>query len=458
MRQHLIASFLMTAALSWGGPSLAQQSDVVRDLLATGLEKSETLKAAEQSYISATQGLVIANSGNDMTGSLSLSGTKAYTDKPTVSGGFKGSESTSSKITLSKRLYDFGEGDAKYKQAQLQLEQSATRYESRLQSVLFSLYQSYLTLNTTREAVKLQQGNVTRLEEQTRAAEIRLASGTATPTTVAQAKSRLARAQSNLISAEADAIAAEESFESLFGSVPTQMPAIELPQNLPVDILSAETIALSEHPDMRAALLAEQLADIQFDVLIGSVGPRVNFSLSAAINDNEGKAQDKEELSASLTFSAPILTTPSTRAKSIQTSASLNQAKHELRETRRSLRLGARAAFRDFAAALAQLEAVEAEIEAAQLVAEGTRSEVEYGLKTFLDELNSDQSLDDARLRKVQTSQNLLISAFRLLQSTGQLNVASAGLSDEYGMGRLDNLPELQPIFTGILPIASERR
>ena len=458
MRQRTIATFLICGVLSWSAVAKAQQSEVVRDLLATGLEKSETLKAAEQGFIAARQGLVLANSGNDMTGSLSVTGSKAYTDKPTVSGGFKSSESASSKITLSKRLYDFGEGDAKYKQAQLQLEQSSTRYQAQLQSVLFSLYQSYLNLNTSRQAVKLQQGNVNRLEEQTRAAEIRLASGTATPTTVAQAKSRLARAQSNLISAQADAIAAEESFESLFGAVPTQMPAIELPANLPVDILSAETLALSEHPDIRNALIAEQLADIQFDVLISAVGPRVNLSLSAGINDNEGKAQDKEELSASVTFSTPILTTPSTRAKSVQTSASLNQAKHQLRETRRSVRLGARAAFRNFAAALAQIEAVEAEIEAAELVAEGTRSEVEYGLKTFLDELNSDQALDDARLRKVQTSQNLLISAFRLLQSTGQLNVASAGLSDDFGMGRLENLLEAQPIFTGILPIASERR
>ena len=83
--------------------------------------------------------------------------------------------------------------------------------------------------------------------------------------------------------------------------------------------------------------------------------------------------------------------------------------------------LGARSAFQNYVASAAQLDAVAAELQAANLVLEGTKSEVEFGLKTFLDELDAESAVNDALLRQVQTRQAVLQSAYRLKNALGQL-------------------------------------
>jgi outer membrane protein len=103
--------------------------------------------------------------------------------------------------------------------------------------------------------------------------------------------------------------------------------------------------------------------------------------------------------------------------------AGLNQMRAQLAETRRVVGLAARKAYRDYQAAQGQLGSVEAEIRAARLVASGTASEVEYGLKTFLDLLDAEQLLSDTELRLVQTQEAIVLNGYRLLQATGQLSV-----------------------------------
>ncbi|MDC3286030.1 hypothetical protein OAV67_00045 [Alphaproteobacteria bacterium] len=61
------------------------------------------------------------------------------------------------------------------------------------------------------------------------------------------------------------------------------------------------------------------------------------------------------------------------------------------------------------------------EITAAQLRVENAVIEVEFGVKTMLDQLDVDQSLFDTKSRMVQTKQVVLLNAFKHIQAMGRL-------------------------------------
>ena len=413
-------------------------ADTLMDAMNKGLQSSEVLAAAQHAFIASRQNLDITNSANDLSGSVSLSGTQSWTDSAATKGGFKSSNSQRGTVSLSKRVYDSGEGEARIKAAQLQLDAARARYAGTEQTVLLNITNAYLALITARETVAISQLNLERLDAQTDAVRIRLDAGTATPTDVAQAESRLARAKSDLIKAQSDELVAEETYRSLVGDVPDTLTLPSVPTNLPFDILEAETVAIAFHPDVKSSLAAEQSALQAFDVLEASVKPKVNFSVSAGMTEASTRTQEKDEVSASLTFSSPLFATTATHAKSRETIAKLNEAKSNSAETKRRIALAARSAFQNYIAAAAQLDAVAAEVEAANLVLEGISSEVEFGLKTFLDELNAEATVNNALLRQVQTRQSVLTSAYRLKNALGQLSAAEFALNTN-GAG-LDDL------------------
>ena len=414
------------------------QADTLIDAMNKGLQSSEVLAAAQHAFVASRQNLIITNSGNDLNGSVNVTGTQSWTDAATKAGGFDSSNSQKGTISLSKRIFDSGEGEARIQAAQLQLNAAKARYAGTEQAVLLNVTNAYLGLITARETVAISQLNLERLDAQTDAVRIRLDAGTATPTDVAQAESRLARAQSDLIIAQSDELVAEETYRSLVGDVPETLTIPPVPSNLPFDILEAETMAIAFHPDVMASMAAEQSAEKAFDVLETSVKPKVNFSVSAGMTQASTRAQEKDEVSATITLTSPLFATTATHAKSRETIAKLNEAKSNTAETKRRIALAARSAFQNYIAAAAQLDAVAAEVDAANLVLAGISSEVEFGLKTFLDELDAESGVNSALLRQVQTRQSVLTSAYRLKNALGQLSAAEFALNSD-GSG-LDDL------------------
>ena len=92
------------------------------------------------------------------------------------------------------------------------------------------------------------------------------------------------------------------------------------------------------------------------------------------------------------------------------------------------------------------------EITAAQLRAENAAIEVEFGLKTMLDQLDVDQSLSDAKSRMVQTKQVVLLNAFKHIQAMGRLSPDLFDLIEKNI--DLDLIPEPSSRYPYMLPIS----
>ena len=425
------------------------QNISAEDSLRAGLMASEVLEAERQAFVVARQAIATSNAKNNLTGNFALSGSHLQTDEKDSAGGFTSSNKRVGAVTLKKQLYDFGEADSRMEAARYGMDSARASYMGAEQQVILDILSAHLKVITAQKAFDIRTANRERLDAQTQAENIKLDAGTSTPTRLAEAEARLARAVSDQILAEAELISAQEAYNSLthnslannslansslgnsslgnnssdslgnFRLLPLNLDKVTLPASLQ----DAEQMAIREHPSILAGLALEKQAAMEFQILKTSLLPKVNLSLSAVQNDQKGTSMDKDEVTTKLEFSTPFLVTEGSRAADRRAMAGLNQMRAQLAETRRVVGLAARKAYRDYQAAQGQLGSVEAEIRAARLVASGTASEVEYGLKTFLDLLDAEQLLSDTELRLVQTQEAIVLNGYRLLQATGQLSV-----------------------------------
>ena len=428
------------------------QAEMLQESLVAGMERSDSLMAARQDYIATRQQIGIAGAGNDLSGTVTVTGTQTETDRKNQSGGFESSQSMSSRIAISKQLYDSGEIDARITAANYAIASSVASYQAAEQRTILALIDAYLTLLTSTQSLALQEENVARLEAQTKATQIRLEAGTTTATRLAEAKARLARAQSNLIGAKAQKETAFETYYSLTGLSGEDLSLPDLLGDIPASLQEAEEQAIKNHPDMKVAHANERSMRAQFDVLARQVLPKVNFTLSATDSEAKGTLSDKLDVKGELKLTSPFIVTNGSRAKGKETYAKLERAKYQLADTRRQVGLEARSSLRALKASKAQQKAVSAELEAALLVAEGTSAEVEYGQKIFLDALDAEQSVSDAKLRLLQSQRDIMLNHYRLLAATGMLSATNVGIGDI--IIPLEETADARDVFTGLLPLA----
>ena len=436
------------------GQTADRASVTIEDSLSAGLSLSNSLAASRQAFIVTRQASGTATAANDLTGTLSLSGSDIRTDTKVRAGGFVRDESRVGSITLNKRVYDSGEAETRLRVAELDLNRARAQYLLAEQNVIFDIISAHLSVLTAQKAFAIQDANVRRLQAHTEAARIRLDAGTSTPTRLAEAEARLARAQSDKILAEAALQTALESYQSLTGLDVQSLRSFDGPAELPQSMADAEEQANAEHPSVIAAVLGEKSSGLQFKILKESVLPKVDFSVSATQTDRKGISMDKNEVTTQLRLSTPFLVTNGTRSAARSRLASHTRTQLDTAESRRVARLAARRAFRDYQASVAQLQAVETELVAAKLVADGTATEVEFGLKTFLDQLDAEQDLSDVELRRVQAQQAFVLNGYDVLRTTGQLTVALFTLAEVPPV--LDSISDPSSRYPYILPIAVE--
>ena len=450
-KKSLFFGFLSMVLIIQPSFSDVPEPVAIEESLAAGLKVSNSIAASQQAFVVARQAVAAARAANEFNGNFALSGSNAQSDSKSTSGGFVSSTGLTATLSLSKRIYDSGESKTKFQVAEFELEKARNEYLLAEQNVLFDVISAHLEVLSAQKAFDIKDANERRLFAHTEAAKIRLAAGTSTPTRLAEAEARLARAQSDKILAKSGLQSAVEAYESLTGFGSVKPLSFSLPQGLPENTADAEMKAGQSHPSVIIADLAAKSSGLQFKLLKQSVSPKVDFSLSASRTEKEGRSSDKDEITTKLEFSTPFLVTETTRTSSRSRQASHLKAQLDASERRRVVELEARRAFREYEASVAQIKAVESELRAAKLVAEGTESEVEFGLKTLLDLLDAEHDFSNAELRFVQAQQDLIVNGYNLMRSTGELSVSQFAL--EITPPALDSISDPPSRYPYIIPL-----
>ena len=85
MKKLVIAAFVLSSLAG------TANADSLNEALIAGLNKSDALNAARQSYAAARESVIIAQAGNDLTGNVSITGSHTESDRKSASGGFQSS-------------------------------------------------------------------------------------------------------------------------------------------------------------------------------------------------------------------------------------------------------------------------------------------------------------------------------------------------------------------------------
>ena len=423
------------------------------DALRASLVNSADLAAARQSWVSAREDIGVSTSTSDLTGTVRITGNQTHADT-SKSSGFEQSQYASAAITLSKNLYDGGQTVEKTKLARYKLDAQSASYSNAEQGLILQTIEAYLDVVKAQREVTLHADNLARLESHVKAANARVRVGAATPTRVAESKARYARAQSDAIATTANLQNAQDMLHSLTG---IELRDLELPKalsSLPVTLIDAETIARAEHPSVRKAIANELSASQQFNTLAATVKPTVSLSITASTKDKTSTTGDLDDMSAQIVFSSPFLSTNATRAKSRSVSAGHSQSKFARDEAIRAVEVALRSAFRNMNTAQTRLDAVTSELDATRLVARGIASEVSFGQKTILDQLDAEQDVNIAELRFVTAEHDIVIASYRFQAAIGRLSAVNLGLGD--AIPALAETPSPNPIFSGIIPIRNK--
>ena len=428
------------------GPTTAMS---LEDAIQASLKNSTMILAARQSWIASRETIGSNTSTSDLTARLTSTGTLAESDEQDGSG-FNKTNSIGTAITLSKNLYDGGQAKENVHLARINLQMASANYAKSEQTLILSTIEAYLNLSKARREVKLHDKNLTRLDAHVNAAKIRVEAGAATPTVLAEAKARFARAESDAILTQTRLNNAEDNFRSLTGTNAYSFLQPAVAHDLPRDMLSAETVAQSAHPDILSAVAAERAANQAFNTLQAAVGPTLAISLSASTKMATGTSLDKDEFAAQLVFSAPLLSTNATISRARNVAANYEAAKLNRNEAIRKIRLAAREKFRNWKTTAARLEAVSSEIGAFRLVAKGIASEAQFGQRTMLDLLDAEKDVNDAELSLVTAEHEQILAAFQLKAAIGNLTADHLGLGNV--LGPLLDLPDTKNPFQTTFP------
>ena len=449
-----LATILTAAVTLIGGEFFnapALHADSLENALRASLSNSKDLAAARQEWIAARENIGSKTATSDLSARLNSTANQSHIDSR-AGAGFEQSQSISADITLSKNLYDGGQTKQNMRLAEIELRTASATFAKAEQKLILETVESYLAVIKARREVNLHVANLKRLEAHVSAAKIRLEAGASTPTRLAEARARLARARSDSISAQTRLINAEDAYQSLTGMGAGTLSTPAMDQGLPTSLDQAENTARKAHPDIAAALSAERAANQRFNTLKAAVSPTLAFSLTASSKAATGTNADKDDVTAKLVFSSPILSTNATRASSRRIAASHSRSQLKYKEAIRLVEVGARKAFRNWQATETRLDAVRSEIDASRLVAKGIASEAQYGQKTNLDLLDAEQDVNDAELRLVTVEHDRLQAAYRLLAAIGRLSAADLGLNSV--VTNLDDLPAPQNPFSSTFPFS----
>jgi TolC family type I secretion outer membrane protein len=305
------------------------------------------------------------------------------------------------------------------------------------QQVLFQAVQAYMNVLRDRQIVALRNRNVAALREQLRGANERFNVGEVTKTDVAQANSRLAASQAALAVARAQLAASTANYQRVVGHKPGKLvypPMAKLPKSLE----AALEISKKLNPNILAAAFVADAQRHAVEVAKGDLLPTVTLQAQASTqrNDfsrNSGLAFESEDnLSISGNFRFPLYNGGSTYSNIRQAKQVASQRQIQILESGRSVREAVTASWSFVVESQAEIEAAKAQVAAASLALEGVKQEALVGSRTTLDVLDAEQDVTEARISLVSAERDLIVAAYQVLGSIGNLNARQLGLRVRY--------------------------
>lgn len=384
------------------------------------------LKAQNYKLAATKNSLEESGSSKDWTNSFTTT-FKSDNKDSNSQGTFVNDETTTSTFSLSKNIFDGGEAYEKISIAKenIKLEQYNLRIIE--QKIILNSIRAYLDVYSNQSVVSLRKKSLDRFKENVDATELKLQAGTVTPTTLAEAQSKLAKAQYDLILSEGNLEKAISKFKSItkFKVIPNKF---SLPNSnfTPPDTKNKTVkIALENNLDIIVAKLKKNIAEKNVELKESDNRPTLNLEVFGKDSESSlnTSSTDYQSYGVNLTFKTPLFYNSSSKA-SIKKLDNLSRASSiQLSEKQRQVELSAISSYQNYKSAIAKTKASESEKKSSLLALNGIKKESEFGIRTILDVLDAEVDFLNASSNLIQSQADEIFSVYQIKSILGSLSI-----------------------------------
>lgn len=307
------------------------------------------------------------------------------------------------------------EAEASVAGAQARLERSRQLYA-------FQIVDAYLKVVSAEAEIGAVRKSVESLTQAARAAQVGFEAGQSTRTDVAIAQSRLSAVEAQLAAAQAQAISARQTFAVLGGEDVVEFSLPDRGLDVPSDIDAALALALTSHPELRAAALDRKATDAALKGARAGRSPQVQVRGAASYAEGQFFENDmSENYSVAAELSVPLFEGGAIRSRVRQARAEERAARFAETDIQRQVTANVRSAWSSYRAAEQSALAATKGLEAAELAWRGVQLEREVGQRSVLDVLRVEEDLLDAQVADVDARAQVIRASWQVALATGSL-------------------------------------
>ncbi|NTV45103.1 MAG: TolC family protein [Chlorobiales bacterium] len=276
------------------------------------------------------------------------------------------------------------------------------------------------------ENIKVQDEQITALQQNEDRIRKRVLTGTATEFNVLTAQVRIGAAQNRRTDLVNSMQNTEISLKRLLG-LPESAP-LKLKGNFayqPVTFSADDLVqkAVNNRVELKMAQETEMLAQIQRS--IASKGDLPTLSAQAAYGIKNGYPMDVEELRGNfygaVELQVPIFTGFKVSGEKQEAEANIYAAEAKTLDMKQLITADVAQAINSIDASKAKLKTAETQVKQAKEAAQQARIRYDNGMVTTLDLLDAEVSLSEAELTQIQAHYNYVISVYLLKRATGEV-------------------------------------
>ncbi len=313
-------------------------------------------------------------------------------------------------------------------QAERSLVSSLADLDAAEQDLAIRLATAYFDVLGARNTLQTTRANKAAISEQLASAKRNFEVGTATITDTREAQARFDLATAQEIAADNDLVTRRIALDQLVGRsnvVPRDLATpVALPPVAMNDLDDLIARAVNEHPTVRRAQIAYEIAHLEVDKARAQGVPTIDFTVSA----NGGRGTVSSTISGSNTGASagvqinwPLYTGGSIQNRVKETLALEERSRNDLDAARRGVTQGLRQAYYTLQSGAAQAKALEAAEASSQLAVEATQLGYRVGIRVNVDVLNAQSQLYQTQRDLARSRYDVLVGSLRLRQAAGRL-------------------------------------
>ena len=300
------------------------------------------------------------------------------------------------------------------------------------QEILLEAAKAHADLLLNTKKVNINLINIDLLERQVETDQNRLEKGEINLTDLAQSEASLSGARAKLIAAQNDLITSKANYEKIIGKKPPQniKEIKEIKLNLPESLAAADSISISENPDLQISSLEFQQSKLDIIIAGSDISPSATISYKVAEQDDfSSTIKERTQKTVTATATWPLFSGGSNIFNLRKAKELKNQKELLFEDSKKEIQTNVANAWSGYQSSKSVLDSIRSQVKAAEIANEGITLEYESGSsRTTLEIIQSRTILLESRINLATSERNFLISQFSLLSSIGRLTAKQLGL------------------------------